>query len=95
LDSKPKKIDFDFNSKLSADRKNFLRDPNYSERGQIFHFFKTELGNIPQVRGGIRVGVGPGEFSKYLNFPFLTIFKNYHRERRKFQLPNYLLSPEI
>jgi hypothetical protein len=88
LDSKPEKIDFNFNSKLSADRKKFLRDPNYAEKGQIFHFFETELGNLPRGRGGIKVGVGPGEFPKYLNFPFLTIFKNYHIERRKFQLPN-------
>jgi hypothetical protein len=84
--SKPEKIDFNFNSKLSVDRKKFLRDPNYAEKAQIFHFFETELGNLPRGRGMIRVGVGPGEFPKYLNFPFLTIFKNYHRERRKFQL---------
>jgi hypothetical protein len=83
--SKPEKIDFNFNSELSADRKKFLRDPNYAEKGQIFHFFfETELGNLPRGRGGIKVGVGPGEFPKYLNFPFLTIFKNYRRTAKNF-----------
>jgi hypothetical protein len=65
------------------------------KEGRFFTFFKTELGNLPQGSSRYSIGVGPGEFSKYLNFPFLTIFKNYLPERRKFQLPNYILSPEI